>query len=179
MFLSPPSLLGEHPAAMQHNSSKMHCSNFYFSICCMLFTILTCCLQHLMCTTNAATATTTINRTLMFAPSTAGTVAGNGTRAGRRAAATEKQHKKQKPAVTKVIQSKQILSTTREVGEAAGSDRRTSTIPAVVYVVVAPLTINTTSTTSFNTTSTETSATLTTATSQPRLMLSCSSRILR
>uniref|UniRef100_A0A1A9WMR5 Ig-like domain-containing protein n=1 Tax=Glossina brevipalpis TaxID=37001 RepID=A0A1A9WMR5_9MUSC len=40
-------IIGEHPAAMQHNSSSMHKSNFYYSICCMLLiTILTCCLQH-------------------------------------------------------------------------------------------------------------------------------------
>ncbi|KAM7345433.1 defective proboscis extension response 1 isoform 2-T3 [Cochliomyia hominivorax] len=45
-------IIGEHPAAMQHNSSNMHCSNFHISLCCMLFTVLSCCLQHLMCTDN-------------------------------------------------------------------------------------------------------------------------------
>ncbi|XP_037941880.1 zwei Ig domain protein zig-8-like [Teleopsis dalmanni] len=48
-------IIGEHPAAMQHNSSSMSRSNFYCSICCMLFTIFTCCLQHLF-----ATATTVL-----------------------------------------------------------------------------------------------------------------------
>ncbi|TMW52428.1 hypothetical protein DOY81_002486 [Sarcophaga bullata] len=51
-------IIGEHPAAMQHNSStSMHCGNYYLSLwCCMLFTILTCCLQqHLMCTNSGNT----------------------------------------------------------------------------------------------------------------------------
>uniref|UniRef100_A0A1I8P141 Ig-like domain-containing protein n=1 Tax=Stomoxys calcitrans TaxID=35570 RepID=A0A1I8P141_STOCA len=108
-------IIGEHPAAMQHNSSRMHSSNFYFSICCMLFTILTCCLQHLMCTTTtttaSATATTTMASTLMLAPSS--------TTAGARATTTsstsistteQQQHKKRKPGVAKVMQSKEVLS---------------------------------------------------------------------
>lgn len=51
---------GEHPAAMQHNSSSMYSGNFYCSICCMLFTIFTCCLQHFLATTTAAATLLTV-----------------------------------------------------------------------------------------------------------------------
>uniref|UniRef100_W8B7U9 Tyrosine-protein kinase receptor TYRO3 n=1 Tax=Ceratitis capitata TaxID=7213 RepID=W8B7U9_CERCA len=53
-------IIGEHPAAMQHNSSSMYSGNFYCSICCMLFTIFTCCLQHFLATTTAAATLLTL-----------------------------------------------------------------------------------------------------------------------
>ncbi|XP_017466112.1 PREDICTED: uncharacterized protein LOC108359012 [Rhagoletis zephyria] len=53
-------IIGEHPAAMQHNSSSMYSGNFYCSICCMLFTIFTCCLQHFLATTTAAATLLTV-----------------------------------------------------------------------------------------------------------------------
>ncbi|XP_030368974.1 zwei Ig domain protein zig-8 [Scaptodrosophila lebanonensis] len=40
-------IIGEHPAAMQHNSSSMNSNSFYCGICCMLLSIFSCCLQHL------------------------------------------------------------------------------------------------------------------------------------
>uniref|UniRef100_A0A1B0BKP6 Ig-like domain-containing protein n=1 Tax=Glossina palpalis gambiensis TaxID=67801 RepID=A0A1B0BKP6_9MUSC len=59
-------IIGEHPAAMQHNSSSMHKSNFYYSICCMLLiTILTCCLQH-FCNDATITATGQSSSTLLL-----------------------------------------------------------------------------------------------------------------
>lgn len=45
---------------MQHNSSSMYSGNFYCSICCMLFTIFTCCLQHFLATTTAAATLLTV-----------------------------------------------------------------------------------------------------------------------
>ncbi|XP_053961975.1 uncharacterized protein LOC128865717 [Anastrepha ludens] len=53
-------IIGEHPAAMQHNSSSMYSGNFYCSICCMLFTIFTCCLQHFLATTTATATILTV-----------------------------------------------------------------------------------------------------------------------
>ncbi|KAM8711316.1 hypothetical protein ACLKA7_000456 [Drosophila subpalustris] len=38
-------IIGEHPAAMQHNSSS-NSNSFYCGICCMLLSIVSCCLQH-------------------------------------------------------------------------------------------------------------------------------------
>ncbi|XP_017958338.1 zwei Ig domain protein zig-8 [Drosophila navojoa] len=38
-------IIGEHPAAMQHNSSS-NSNSFYCGICCMLLSIFSCCLQH-------------------------------------------------------------------------------------------------------------------------------------
>ncbi|BFG06103.1 zwei Ig domain protein zig-8 [Drosophila madeirensis] len=38
-------IIGEHPAAMQHNSSS-NSNSFYCGICCMLLSIVSCCLQQ-------------------------------------------------------------------------------------------------------------------------------------
>ncbi|XP_075168260.1 defective proboscis extension response 1 [Haematobia irritans] len=99
-------IIGEHPAAMQHNSSRMRSSNFYFSICCMLFALLTCCLQHLMCTTDVARAgeTTTMARNLMLAPLTGvKTTTFMGKQSQQQ---QQQQHKKHITAVAKRLQSK-------------------------------------------------------------------------
>uniref|UniRef100_A0A1I8N3M9 Ig-like domain-containing protein n=1 Tax=Musca domestica TaxID=7370 RepID=A0A1I8N3M9_MUSDO len=161
-------IIGEHPAAMQHNSSKMHSSNFYLSICCMLFTILTCCLQHLMSTTIAATATTTISRTLMLPPSAA--------------TLSARQHKTRKPAVTKIIQTKEILSSAAVASPSSGPISRTSALTngnqkstAVSNVVVATAT----STLTDNTSSSNTATTTTTTTATISRLMSCRSSILR
>ncbi|XP_061391875.1 uncharacterized protein LOC133327328 [Musca vetustissima] len=167
-------IIGEHPAAMQHNSSKMHSSNFYFSICCMLFTILTCCLQHLMSTTIAATATTTITRTLVLPPSTSAS-----------ALSAAKQHKTRQPAVTKVISTKQVLSSAAVASASSprpppGPISRTSTLTdskkqnkstAVSNVVVATVT-----STACNIAAISNKATATTNISR---LMSCRSSILR
>ncbi|XP_037805430.1 uncharacterized protein LOC119599638 [Lucilia sericata] len=63
-------IIGEHPAAMQHNSSNMNNANFYTTFCCMLFTILTCCLQNFMCTSRSKTIKTTITILAMKKSST-------------------------------------------------------------------------------------------------------------
>ncbi|XP_065369129.1 V-set and immunoglobulin domain-containing protein 1 [Calliphora vicina] len=132
-------IIGEHPAAMQHNSSNIHCGNFYITLCCMLFTILTCCLQHLMCTKTSSSKTaktTTILATKKLSTSTPSLSMANANAtsafasvsASTSATKTTMQNTEQIPAVTKITQSRQhILSSLSSI--------KTTTVPssAVFY----------------------------------------------
>ncbi|XP_046810977.1 uncharacterized protein LOC111690349 [Lucilia cuprina] len=97
-------IIGEHPAAMQHNSSNMNIGNFYTTFCCILFTILTCSLQNIMCPNRSKTFKTTITILAMKKSSSS-----TSSLSMVNATSTYVQNKKRVSNVAKMTQSKQYI----------------------------------------------------------------------